>query len=192
MDSSAFEVRQVWYNSKDGTRVPMFLAYRKGIQLDGSNPALLTGYGGFDVSELPVYRAESAAWIANGGIYALANLRGGSEFGEEWHRAGMMEKKQNVFDDFIAAAEWLVKNKYTRPERLAIRGTSNGGLLVGVALTQRPDLVGAVGCGILLHYDAHAGHSGGVPVSKQVDDLTDEFGFLYWQLGVSPPISAGK
>ena len=270
IESDKYEVKQVWYASKDGTKVPMFLVYARGIKLDGSNPTLLTGYGGFNVSETPSYTTRAAAWISSGGIYALANMRGGGEFGEEWHRAGMLANKQNVFDDFIAAAEWLVKNNYTRPSRLAIRGASNGGLLVGAALTQRPDLFGAVVCGyplldmllyhkflvarwwvpeygssddaeqfkfiyayspyqqvkpggkypavllisgdsdtrvdplharkmtarlqaatafrqtILLHYDTKAGHSGGTPISKQVDDLTDELSFLFWRLGVSP------
>jgi prolyl oligopeptidase len=142
-----YEVKQVWYPSKDGTKIPMFLAYAKGLKLDGSNPALLTGYGGFNLSSAPSFSAFAAAWIANGGVWALANLRGGGEFGEAWHHAGMLEKKQNVFDDFIAAAEWLVRNKYTSPERLAIRGRSNGGLLMGAMITQRPDLFAAVSCG---------------------------------------------
>jgi prolyl oligopeptidase len=144
--SDQFEVKQVWYQSKDGTRVPMFVAHRKGMKLDGSNPALLHGYGGFNLSQLPSYATRAAAWLEIGGVYALANLRGGSEFGEAWHRAGMLESKQNVFDDFIAAAEWLIANQYTRKEKLAISGGSNGGLLVGAALTQRPDLFRAVLC----------------------------------------------
>ncbi|HJY85505.1 MAG TPA: prolyl oligopeptidase family serine peptidase [Candidatus Acidoferrales bacterium] len=270
IESDKYEVKQVWYTSKDGTKVPMFLVYARGIKLDGSNPTLLTGYGGFNVSETPSYTTRAAAWISSGGIYALPNLRGGGEFGEEWHRAGMLGNKQNVFDDFIAAAEWLVRNNYTRPAHLAIRGSSNGGLLVGAALTQRPDLFGAVVCGyplldmlryhkflvarwwvpeygssddpeqfkyiyayspyqqvkpggkypavllisgdsdtrvdplharkmtarlqaatassqpVLLHYDTKAGHSGGTPISKQVDDLTDELSFLFWRLGLLP------
>ncbi len=275
IQANQYEVKQVWYSSKDGTRIPMFVAHAKGIKLDGSHPTLLTGYGGFDIAENPAFSAFSAAWISSGGVYALANLRGGSEFGEAWHHAGMREKKQNVFDDFIAAAEWLIKNNYTTPERLAIRGTSNGGLLVGAALTQRPDLFGAVICGyplldmlryekflvarywvpeygtaenaddfkyiyayspyqhvkagtkypavllltgdsdtrvaplharkmtallqastgsdkpILLHYDTDAGHSGGAPVSKQIENTTRELSFLIWQLGVSPEQRSG-
>jgi prolyl oligopeptidase len=144
--SEEFEVQQVWYTSKDGTRVPMFLFHRKGIKLDGSNPTRLHAYGGFNISQLPNYSGAAAAWAQMGGVYALANLRGGGEFGEAWHRAGMLEKKQNVFDDFIAAAEWLIANKYTRPEKLSISGGSNGGLLVGAAMTQRPDLFRAVLC----------------------------------------------
>jgi len=274
-DSAKYEVKQVWYASKDGTRIPMFLAHAKGIKLDGSNPALLTGYGGFNLSSTPGFNAFAADWMANGGVYAVANLRGGGEFGEEWHHAGMLEKKQNVFDDFIAAAEWLIKNKYTSSSKLAIRGTSNGGLLVGAALTQRPDLYAAVICGyplldmlryqnflvarywvpeygsaenadqfkyiyayspyqhvkagikypsvllisgdsdtrvaplharkmtallqasqaaadhpILLHYDTAAGHSGGTPAGKQVENTTDELSYLFWQLGVSIPAKA--
>ena len=145
-DSSRYEVKQVWYTSKDGTRVPMFLTLARGAKPNGSMPTILYGYGGFEVSLTPRYGARIAAWVESGGVYASANLRGGSEFGEAWHRAGMLEKKQNVFDDFIAAAEWLVANHYTQPSRLAIRGGSNGGLLVTAALTQRPDLYGAVLC----------------------------------------------
>ncbi len=144
--SQQYEVKQVWYTSKDGTRVPMFVAHRRGIRFDGSHPTLLHGYGGFNVSQLPSYSTRAAAWLELGGVYALANLRGGSEFGEAWHRAGMLENKQNVFDDFIAAAEWLIANRYTSKEKLAISGGSNGGLLVGAALTQRPDLFRAVLC----------------------------------------------
>ena len=140
------EVKQVWYRSKDKTRLPMFLMYRKGTKLDGNNPTLLTGYGGFNLNETPSFSAGVALWAEQGGVFALPNLRGGGEFGETWHRAGMLEKKQTVFDDFIAAAEWLVNNHYTQPSKLAIRGGSNGGLLVGAALTQRPDLFRAVVC----------------------------------------------
>jgi prolyl oligopeptidase len=276
VDSAKYEVKQVWYTSKDGTKIPMFLAHAKNIRLDGSNPTLLTGYGGFNLSQTPFFNAFAAAWLANGGVYAVANLRGGGEFGEEWHHAGMLEKKQNVFDDFIAAGEWLVQNKYTSPAKLAIRGSSNGGLLVGAALTQRPDLFAAVICGyplldmlryqnflvakywvpeygssdnpeqfkyiyayspyhhvkpgtkypsvllisgdsdtrvaplharkmtallqasqgatdhpILLHYDTAAGHSGGTPAGKQVENTTDELSYLFWQLGVNVPEKAG-
>jgi len=145
-DSSKYEVKQVWYNSKDGTRVPMFLTSLRGARPNGSTPTILYGYGGFEVSLTPRYSARIAAWIESGGLYASANLRGGSEFGESWHRAGMLDKKQNVFDDFIAAAEWLEQNHYTEPSRLAVRGGSNGGLLVTAALTQRPELFGAVIC----------------------------------------------
>jgi prolyl oligopeptidase len=269
-----YEVNQVWYTSKDGARIPMFLAHAKGLKLDGSHPALLTGYGGFNANSTPGFGAIPALWMAHGGVYALANLRGGGEFGEAWHHAGMLEKKQNVFDDFIAAGEWLLENKYTSPDRLAISGTSNGGLLVGAAFTQRPDLFAAVICGyplldmlryhkflvasywvpeygsaetpgqfdyiyayspyhhvkagakypavlfisgdsdtrvaplharkmtalmqastgsdrpILLHYDTKAGHSGGMPISKQIDNTTDSLDFLMWQLKTLPPAEA--
>jgi prolyl oligopeptidase len=145
-DASLYEVSQVWCTSKDGTKVPMFLAHRKGLKPDGNLPVLLTGYGGFNVSLLPRFSVQAAIWMERGGVWALANLRGGAEFGEAWHRAGMLANKQNVFDDFIAAGEWLITNKYTNPKRLAIMGGSNGGLLVGAALTQRPDLFRAVVC----------------------------------------------
>jgi prolyl oligopeptidase len=269
IDTAKYEVKQVWYASKDGTKIPMFLAHAKNLKLDGKNPALLTGYGGFNLIQSPGYSSFAAAWMANGGVFAVANLRGGGEFGEAWHHAGMMEKKQNVFDDFIAAAEWLIQNKYTTPARLAIRGGSNGGLLVGAALTQRPDLFAAVICSyplldmvryqnflvakywvpeygssdsadqfkyiyayspyhhvkagtkypsvlfisgdsdtrvaplharkmtalmqaatagsdrpVLLHYDTTAGHSGGTPTGKQIENTTDELSYLLWQLGM--------
>ncbi|HSP17765.1 MAG TPA: prolyl oligopeptidase family serine peptidase [Thermoanaerobaculia bacterium] len=142
-DPSQFEVKQVFYTSKDGTRVPMFVASRKGIRLDGNNPTLLYAYGGFNISTVPRFSVAHLVWMQMGGVYASANLRGGSEYGEEWHKAGTKLQKQNVFDDFISAAEWLIKNKYTRPQKLAVNGASNGGLLVGAVLTQRPDLFGA-------------------------------------------------
>jgi len=145
-DSNAFETEQVWYSSKDGTRVPMFLVHRKGLKPDGQLPTLLYGYGGFNVSITPAFNYRAAWWIEQGGLFALANIRGGGEFGEGWHRAGMLDKKQNVFDDFIAGAQWLIKNGSTNPERLAIWGASNGGLLMGAVLTQRPDLFRAVLC----------------------------------------------
>ena len=145
-DAVNMEVEQVWYASRDKTRIPMFLFHKKGLRLDGSNPVLLTGYGGFDASETPSYRAFDVLWVERGGILADVNLRGGGEFGEGWHRAGMFEKKQNVFDDFIAAAEFLIAQKYTSSSKLAIIGGSNGGLLMGAAITQRPELFGAVVC----------------------------------------------
>ena len=265
--SDDFEVRQVWYPSKDGTKVPMFLVHKKGLQPDGKLPVLLYGYGGFNVSQTPRFSASAAIWVEQGGVYALANIRGGGEFGEAWHKAGMLDKKQNVFDDFIGAAEWLIKNKYTNPSRLAIQGGSNGGLLVGAALTQRPDLFQAVLCQfpdldmvgyyrfknnnppalleygnasdpaqfkylyayspyqkvkagekypavlfttgdqdtrvpplqarkmtarlqsastsgkpVLLLYDTKAGHAGGRPLSKIIEDVSLELSFLFWQL----------
>ncbi|MEZ6065732.1 MAG: prolyl oligopeptidase family serine peptidase [Planctomycetaceae bacterium] len=142
-DPERFEVQQVFYTSKDGTRVPMFLAHKRGLKLDGNNPTLLYGYGGFGVSLSPHFSISKVAWMEMGGIYAMANLRGGGEYGLEWHQGGTKLNKQNVFDDFIAAAEWLIANKYTRTEKLAIQGGSNGGLLVGACLTQRPELYGA-------------------------------------------------
>jgi prolyl oligopeptidase len=138
-----YVVRQVFYQSKDGTRVPMFIAHRKDVRPDGNRPTLLYGYGGFKISLTPVFSPGRLAWMEMGGVFAMPNLRGGGEYGEAWHRAGALEHKQNVFDDFIAAGEWLVANKYTTPARLAIQGGSNGGLLVGACLTQRPDLFGA-------------------------------------------------
>ena len=146
-DSAGVVVNQVWYTSKDGTRVPMFLIHRADTRLDGQRPTLLTGYGGFNSATTPRFNARIVVWLEHGGVYAVANLRGGSEFGERWHRDGMLENKQHVFDDFLAAAEWLIANKYTNPKKLAIHGESNGGLLVGSALTQRPDLFRAVLCG---------------------------------------------
>ncbi|MEN3332242.1 MAG: prolyl oligopeptidase [Blastocatellia bacterium] len=138
-----YEAKQVFYNSKDGTRVPMIITYKKGLKLDGQNPTLLYGYGGFNISLTPAFSVGNLVWMEIGGVYAVPNLRGGSEYGEDWHQGGMKLKKQNVFDDFIAAAEWLIANKYTSTPKLAIFGGSNGGLLVGAAMTQRPDLFGA-------------------------------------------------
>ncbi len=150
-DVSAYETNQVFYSSKDGTRIPMFITHRKGIKLDGSNPTLLYGYGGFNIPITPTFSTSVFSWLDLGGVWAVANLRGGGEYGEEWHRAGTKLEKQNVFDDFIAAAEWLIENEYTRTEKLAIHGRSNGGLLVGAAITQRPELFGAAlpGVGVM-------------------------------------------
>src|SRR5439155_10972265 len=138
------------YESKDKTRVPMFLVHKKGLAKDGDRPVYLTGYGGFNLSSVAAFDSAAVIWAQNDGVYALPNLRGGGEFGEKWHRAGMFEKKQNVFDDFMSAAEWLVANKYTKPARIAIDGGSNGGLLVGASFTQRPELFGAVVCEVPL------------------------------------------
>jgi len=270
VDEAAFEVRQASVTSKDGTRVPVFLLHRKGLEAGSPRATLLTGYGGFRITRTPTFSARAALWAERGGVYALASLRGGGEYGEEWHRAGMLDRKQNTFDDFVAAAEWLVASGTTRPDRLAIFGGSNGGLLVGAAFTQRPELFGAVVCAVplldmvryhrflvarfwipeygsaedpdqfrtlfayspyhrvvdgtrypavllvsgdsdtrvaplharkmaarlqaasasgrpvLLHYDTKAGHSSGKPVSRQIDDTTDELVFLLWQVGQPP------
>jgi prolyl oligopeptidase len=142
-DPKDFVVEQVFYKSKDGTRVPMFLSWKKGMKRNGNNPTLLYGYGGFNIPMTPRFSVSRLQWMELGGVYAQANLRGGGEYGEEWHKAGTKLHKQNVFDDFIAAAEWLIANKYTNSKKLAIQGGSNGGLLVGAAMTQRPELFGA-------------------------------------------------
>ncbi|MDQ6765498.1 MAG: prolyl oligopeptidase family serine peptidase, partial [Verrucomicrobiota bacterium] len=149
--SDDYVTEQVFYESKDGTRVPMFLTYKRKVRKDGNNPTLLTGYGGFDISNLPNFSPATAVWLEMGGVFALANLRGGGEYGEDWHLAGTKLRKQNVFDDFIAAGEWLIANKFTSTPKLAISGRSNGGLLVGACLTQRPELWGATlpGVGVM-------------------------------------------
>lgn len=139
-DPDDYETKEIFYDSKDGTKIPLFIIYKKGLKLDGINPALLTGYGGFNVSEQPSFSTLRIPLLENGVVYALACLRGGSEYGEKWHKAGMLDKKQNVFDDFIAAAEYLINNKYTNPNKLAIQGGSNGGLLIGAVMNQRPEL----------------------------------------------------
>jgi prolyl oligopeptidase len=274
IDPSLYEVSQEWFKSKDGTRVPMFVVHKKGIQKNGKNPTLLTAYGGFNVSLTPSFSRTAYLWMEHGGIYAVANLRGGAEFGEDWHRAGMLDKKQNVFDDMIASAQHLIAEKYTDKNHLAIQGGSNGGLLMGAMITQRPDLFRAVICQVplldMLHYqdfqiaklwipeygtsenpeqfkwlyayspyhhvkpgteypailfmtadtdtrvdpmhakkmaaemqaeakngssrtrpillriESRAGHGAGKPVTKQIEEFTDIYSFLFWQLGVKP------
>ena len=265
VDAAAYEVTQRWFTSKDGAEVPMFVVHRPDVALDGSNPTLLTGYGGFNNSLTPAFSALATTWLESGGVFALANMRGGGEFGEAWHQDGMLANKQNVFDDFIAAAEHLIEAGYTSSQHLAIRGGSNGGLLVGAVSNQRPDLFGAVVCTyplldmvryhqflvasfwvpeygssedpeqfayihayspyhnvidggdypatlylsgdgdtrvaplharkmaalmqakngsdnpILLRYHTQAGHSGGQPVSQQIDEMVDTVSFLLWQ-----------
>ncbi len=266
IDLDLFTVEQVWYQSKDKTRIPMFLIYKKGLKPNGNNPTMLYGYGGFNISMTPAFNKSIIPFLENGGLYAIANIRGGGEFGEKWHKAGMLDKKQNVFNDFIAASEWLIENKYTNSQRLAIFGWSNGGLLVAVALIQRPELFKAViigapvidmlryhkffggrhwiqdyGCAdnpkhfkyllkyspyhnvkdgghypavltvtadkddrvhpmhaykitarlqeanasgnpILLRVETKAGHGGAAPVYRVVDQLTDIWSFVFWQL----------
>ena len=272
IDPSAYEVAQEWYKSKDGTRVPMFIVRKKGLAKNGKNPTLLTAYGGFNISLTPSFSRTAYLWMEHGGVFAVANLRGGAEFGEDWHRAGMLEKKQNVFDDMIAAAEHLISEKYTDKNHLAIQGGSNGGLLMGAMMTQRPDLFHAVVCQvplldmlryqnfqiaklwipeygsaenaeqfkwlyayspyqhvkagveypailfmtgdfdtrvdpmhakkmaalmqaeakngasktrpILLRIESKAGHGAGKPVTKQIEEFTDVYSFLFSQLGV--------
>jgi prolyl oligopeptidase len=161
IDASQYETRALFATSRDGTRVPLFLSWKKGLKLDGQNPTMLYGYGGFSVSMLPTYRSDVPAWLEAGGIWVTANMRGGAEYGEAWHRAGYREKKQNVFDDFIAVAEYLIAEKYTSPGKLGIMGGSNGGLLVGVAQQQRSDLFAvalpAVGVMDMLRYDHFTG-----------------------------------
>jgi prolyl oligopeptidase len=274
VDLSGLEVKQVWYSSKDGTKVSMFVVARKGLALDGTNPTLLSGYGGFNISETPEFRRPLLLWLERGGVYALPNLRGGGEYGEAWHHAGMLERKQNVFDDFAAAASWLIDQKYTSPDRLAIYGGSNGGLLVGAALTQHPELFKAVVCAVplldmiryqnfqiaklwipeygssdspeqfrwlyayspyqhvqrgtaypavllttaesdsrvdpmharkmaallqastssgrpvMLRTETRAGHGVGKPLSKQIDEAVDTYGFLAWQVGLEKGAAA--
>ena len=272
IDPSAYEVAQEWFKSKDGTSVPMFVVHKKGLQKTAKNPTLLSAYGGFNVSLTPAFSRTAYLWMEHGGIYAVANLRGGAEFGEDWHRAGMLDKKQNVFDDMIAAAEHLISEKYTDPKHLAIQGGSNGGLLMGAMITQRPDLFRAVVCQVplldMIHYqdfqiaklwipeygtsenaeqfkwlyayspyhhvkagaeypailfmtadtdtrvdpmharkmaalmqaeakngashtrpillriETKAGHGAGKPVTKQIEEFTDVYSFLFWQLGM--------
>ncbi len=172
-----YETKQVFYHSKDGTRIPMFITMKKGLKLDGENPTLLYAYGGFNISITPSFSPTTAAWLEMGGIYAVANLRGGGEYGEAWHHAGMLSKKQNVFDDFIAAAEYLIKEKYTSTPKLGIEGYSNGGLLIGAVETQRPDLYGAAyaGAGVMdmLRYQKFSAGVGWVPEYGSSDDSTD-------------------
>ena len=182
-DPSLYEARQVFYTSKDGTRVPMYIVARKGVKLDGQNPTLLYSYGGFSISMMPSFSAATMAWLDRGGVYAVPSIRGGAEYGEEWHRAGMLERKQNVFDDFIAAAEYLVDEGWTSPSRLAIRGGSNGGLLVGAVMAQRPELFGvalpAVGVMDMLRYDRFTGGRAWVDEYGSATDDSTAFEFLH-------------
>ncbi|MCK7556673.1 prolyl oligopeptidase family serine peptidase [Chitinophaga sedimenti] len=181
-DVEQFETRQVFFTSKDGTKVPMFLSYKKGLKLDGNTPVLLYGYGGFNIPQTPGFSVSNLFFMEQGGIYAVVNLRGGSEYGESWHKAGMKEKKQNVFDDFIGAAEYLIKEKYTNPSKIAIRGGSNGGLLVGACMTQRPDLfkvaLPAVGVLDMLRYQKFTIGWAWV-VEYGSSEKADEFPYLF-------------
>jgi prolyl oligopeptidase len=180
-DTDELTTEQVWYPSKDGTKIPMFLVYKKGLEKNGHNPTMLYGYGGFDVSLRPAYTINPIPLIKRGGIYAVANLRGGGEFGREWHEAGMKKHKQNVFDDFIAAAEYLISEKYSSKEKLAIMGGSNGGLLVAALEVQRPELVQAVVCRVpvadMLRYHIHHGGRHWIPDFGDPDDA-DMFEYL--------------
>jgi prolyl oligopeptidase len=181
VDVTQYETKQLFANSKDGTRVPLFLTARKGLVLDGSHPTMLYGYGGFSISTLPAYQADLPAWLEKGGIWVTVNMRGGAEYGEAWHKAGNLEKKQQVFDDFIAAAEYLVKEQYTSPARLGMMGGSNGGLLVGAVEQQRPDLFAvalpAVGVMDMLRYDRFTGGRAWVTEYGSSSDAT-QFAYL--------------
>jgi prolyl oligopeptidase len=161
IDASTFETHALFATSKDGTRVPFFLTCKKGLARDGRNPTMLYGYGGFSISVLPGYRSDVPAWLELGGMFVSVNMRGGAEYGERWHKAGYLDRKQNVFDDFIAVAEHLIKERYTAPDRLGIMGGSNGGLLVGAVMEQRPELFSvalpAVGVMDMLRYDRFTG-----------------------------------
>ena len=182
IDPSAYDVKQVWFSSKDGTKIPMFVFHKKGLELNGKNPTLLTGYGGFNISLTPSFSAARYLWLEHGGVFAVANLRGGAEFGEDWHRAGMLDKKQNVFDDFIAAAEFLISDQITDKDHLAIQGGSNGGLLVGAALTERPHLFRAVVCQVplldMLRYQHFQIAKLWIPEYGSADD-PEQFEWLY-------------
>lgn len=182
-NQSDFETKQIWYESKDGTKVPMFIVHKKGIELDGSNPTLLYAYGGFNISLTPSFSASEIVFLERGGVYAMPNLRGGGEFGEEWHEAGMLLKKQNVFDDFIAAGEYLISEGYTSSSKLAIEGRSNGGLLIGAVMTQRPDLarVAFPGVGVMdmLRYHKFTIGWGWIPEYGCADSSATDFENLY-------------
>jgi prolyl oligopeptidase len=174
---------QVFYPSRDGTSIPMFLVHKKDLALDGTHPTLLYGYGGFTISLTPEFLPARLLWLEQGGIYAQANLRGGGEYGEQWHQAGMREKKQNVFDDFIAAAEWLIAQKYTCSAKLAINGGSNGGLLVAACMIQRPELYGAVVCEVpvtdMLRYHKFTVGRYWIPEYGNAEETPADFQVLY-------------
>ena len=179
----AYETTQVFYPSKAGPQIPVFLTHRKGLELDSDNPTILYAYGGFNISQMPFFNVWNLVWLEMGGVFALANIRGGDEYGEEWHRAGMLDKKQNCFDDFIAAAEWLIENDYTRTEKLAIEGRSNGGLLTSACMVQRPDLYGAVLCWVpvtdmLRYHKFTVGHFWTVEWGN-AEENAEDFDYLY-------------
>jgi prolyl oligopeptidase len=182
-DLSGYESQQVFYDSKDGTKVPMFIVHKKGLKFDYSNPVLLTGYGGFNISEKPYFSISRLVWLENGGVFALANLRGGNEYGEAWHLAGMLNRKQNVFDDFISAGEWLIQNRYTSTDKLAIIGGSNGGLLVAACEIQRPELLGAVICQVpltdMLRYQKFTVGRYWIPEYGDATRSQEEFNYIY-------------
>lgn len=181
-DSSKYESKQVFYTSKDGTKIPIIITHQKGLKLDGKNPTILFGYGGFNVSLTPNFAVANAVWLEQGGVYAVANLRGGGEYGKAWHDAGTKLQKQNVFDDFIAAAEFLIDSKYTSSDYLAIRGGSNGGLLVGAVMTQRPDLIKvalpAVGVLDMLRYHTFTAGAGWAYDYGTAEDSKEMFNYL--------------
>lgn len=181
-ESNDFESKQVFYTSKDGTKIPMIISYKKGTELNGKNPTILYGYGGFNISLTPSFSITNAVWMEQGGIYAVPNLRGGGEYGKDWHKAGTKMQKQNVFDDFIAAAEYLIENNYTSPEYLAIRGGSNGGLLVGTTMIQRPDLIKvalpAVGVMDMLRYHTFTAGAGWAYDYGTAEDSKEMFEYL--------------
>lgn len=180
--SENYESKQVFYTSKDGTKIPMLITHKKGLKLDGKNPTILYGYGGFNISLTPIFSIANAVWMENGGVFAVPNLRGGGEYGKEWHDAGTQLRKQNVFDDFIAAAEYLIKEKYTSSDFLAIRGGSNGGLLVGAVMTQRPDLakvaLPAVGVLDMLRYHTFTAGAGWAYDYGTAQDSAAMFAYL--------------
>ena len=181
-DSNDYKSEQIFYKSEDGTKIPMIITYKKGIKFNGQNPTILYGYGGFNISIRPSFSIANAVWLEQGGIYAVPNLRGGGEYGKEWHKAGIQQKKQNVFNDFIAAAEFLIKNKFTNPEFLAIRGGSNGGLLVGATMTQRPELMKvalpAVGVLDMLRYHKFTAGAGWAYDYGTSEDSKEMFDYL--------------
>ncbi len=181
-DTEAYESKQVFYTSKDGTEIPMIITHKKGLKLNGENPTMLYGYGGFNISLTPSFSTANTVWLENGGVYAVANLRGGGEYGKEWHNAGIKTKKQNVFDDFIAAAEYLIDENYTSSKKLAIRGGSNGGLLVGATMTQRPDLIQvalpAVGVLDMLRYHTFTSGAGWAYDYGTSEDDSEMFEYL--------------